>query len=152
MNGSILVQTVSDLMITNLTTLNESASLTDAKNLMQEHNIRSLPIVDDNGKWTGMLTQKEYLRHAFHLVSTFGTKLLAKKESDTLVSSIMNKEMITLEKNASLETAADLFIEQKYVCIPIIDQGLLVGLIKPIDFVKLARTFILERRDSSTGL
>ena len=136
------MQTVSDLMTTDLMTLNGNASLTDAKSLMQERNIRNLPIVDDNGKWIGMLTQKEYLRHAFHLVSTFGTKLLAKKESDTAISSIMNSDMVTLNKNASLTDAADLFIEHKYVCLPIIDQDVLVGLLTPIDFVKLARTQI----------
>ncbi|TBR37602.1 CBS domain-containing protein [Marinomonas agarivorans] len=133
------MQNVADLMTTNLTTLNGNASLTDAKNLMQEHNIRNLPIVDDDGKWLGMLTQREYLRHAFYLVSTFGTKLLAKKESDTKVASIANTEMVTLARDASLESAADLFIEHKYVCLPIVDQDVLVGILTPIDFVKLAR-------------
>lgn len=138
------MQTVSDLMTTNLMTLNGNASLTDAKSLMLESNIRNLPIIDDDGKWIGMLTQKEYLRHAFYLVSTFGTKLLTKKESDTAVSSIMSSDMVTLEKDSSLTEAADLFIEHKYVCLPIVDQGILVGLLTPIDFVKLAKQQLSE--------
>lgn len=138
------MQTVMDLMTTNLMTLNGNASLTDAKNLMQEQNIRNLPIVDDDGKWIGMLTQKEYLRHAFYLVSTFGAKLLAKKELDTAVSAIVNTDMVSLEKHTPLQEAADLFIEHKYVCLPIVDQGVLVGILTPIDFVKLARNQLIK--------
>lgn len=140
----MFVQTVMDLMTTNLMTLNGNASLTDAKNLMQEQNIRNLPIVDDDGKWIGMLTQKEYLRHAFYLVSTFGAKLLAKKELDTAVSAIVNTDMVSLEKHTPLQEAADLFIEHKYVCLPIVDQGVLVGILTPIDFVKLARNQLIK--------
>jgi len=139
------VQTVADLMTTDLMTLDKDASLTEAKQLMQEHNIRNLPIVDNDGKWTGMLTQREYLRCAFNLVSQYGTKLLSKKESDTSVANIMCTDMVSLEKDTPLETAAELLIKKKYACIPIVDQGMLVGILTPIDFVKLVHNLKLDK-------
>lgn len=138
------MQTISDIMATELKTLNASSSLMEAKQLMHDFNIRNLPIIDDEGKWVGMLTQKEYLKHAFYLVSTFGTKLLSKKESDTSVGSIMNTDMMALEITASLIEAADIFIDQKHTCIPIVDKQRLAGLLTPIDFVKMARDLIKD--------
>ena len=75
------MRTVADLMITHLITLRENDSLAKAKALMQEKNIRNIPIVNDAGECVGMLTQREYLRHAFHLVSQFGTQQMSKKNS-----------------------------------------------------------------------
>ena len=53
------MRTVADLMITNLITLRENDSLAKAKALMQEKNIRNIPIVNDAGECVGMLTQRE---------------------------------------------------------------------------------------------
>ena len=50
------MQTVADLMITNLVTLKESDSLATAKALMSEKNIRNLPVIDD-GKYVGFISK-----------------------------------------------------------------------------------------------
>lgn len=133
------MQTVADLMITNLVTLKENDSLAKAKTLMAEKSIRNLPVVDDDGKCLGMLTQREYLKHAFYLVSQFGTQQLTKKEEQTPVRNALNKDTLTVAPNLSLKTAAEFFIENKYGSLPVVDEnGLLVGILSPVDFVKLA--------------
>lgn len=132
------MQTVSDLMVTNLITLRETDSLAMAKKLMSEKNIRNLPVVDDDGKCIGMLTQREYLKHAFYLVSQFGTQQLAKKEEQTPVRNAMNKDILTIDVSLALDTAAEFFIENKYGSLPVVENDKLVGIITPIDFVKLA--------------
>lgn len=146
MEGVHPVQTVSELMVTNLVTLTESASLADAKKIMQDKNIRNLPILDEQGQCIGMLTQREYLKHAFYLVSQFGTGMLSKKEAQTPVSKAMNSDMLTIEKDTHLDTAAEFFVENKYGCLPVVDQGKLVGILTPIDFVKLARSLLSEKQ------
>jgi CBS domain-containing protein len=54
----------------------------------------------------------------------------------------MNKDMLTITPDTQLDTAAEFFIENKYGCLPVVDGGRLVGLITPIDFVKLAHRLI----------
>ena len=132
------MQTVADLMITDLVTLKESDSLAKAKALMSEKNIRNLPVVDDEGNCLGMLTQREYLKHAFYLVSQFGTHQLAKKEAQTPVRNAMNKDILTVSASQSLRTAAEFFIENKYGSLPVVEDNKLIGILSPIDFVKLA--------------
>lgn len=132
------MRTVADLMITDLITLKESDSLAKAKALMTEKNIRNLPVVDEDGRCLGMLTQREYLKHAFYLVSQFGTQQLQKKEEQTPVRNAMNKDILTVDPSLSLKTAAEFFIENKYGSLPVVENGRVVGILSPIDFVKLA--------------
>ena len=139
------MMTVADLMVTNLATLEESCSLAEAKELMSEKNIRNLPIVNQSGECIGMLTQREYLRYAFYLVSQFGTQQLAKKEEQTPVSKVMNKDILTIEPGVSLDTAAEFFIENKYGSLPVVKDSKLLGILTPVDFVKLAHKMLLEQ-------
>lgn len=138
------MRTVADLMITNLVTLKENDSLAKAKELMHEKNIRNIPIVDDEGECVGMLTQREYLRHAFHLVSQFGTQLLLKKEQQTPIANAMNRDILTVSPETDLDMAAEFFIENKYGCLPVTQNGKLVGILTPVDFVKLAHKMLKE--------
>jgi CBS domain-containing protein len=130
------MNTVADLMTTDLITLRENDSLAKAKALMHEKNIRNIPIINDEGECVGMLTQREYLRHAFHLVSQFGTQHISKKEQQTPIANAMNKDILSM--------AAEFFIENKYGCLPVIQNDKLVGILTPVDFVKLALKMLKE--------
>lgn len=138
------MRTVADLMVTNLVTLKEHDSLAKAKELMQERNIRNIPITDDEGRCVGMLTQREYLRYAFHLVSQFGTQLMSKKEQQTPISHAMNKDILTISPETDLDMAAEFFIENKYGCLPVTQDDKLIGILTPVDFVKLAHTMLTK--------
>ncbi|RBO85963.1 CBS domain-containing protein [Marinomonas aquiplantarum] len=136
------MQTVADLMVTKLITLRENDSLATAKTIMQEKNIRNIPITNDENECVGMLTQREYLRHAFHLVSQFGTQQLSKKEQQTPISNAMNKDILTISPDMALDTAAEFFIDNKYGCLPVLEDDKLVGILTPVDFVKLAHKML----------
>lgn len=138
------MKTVADLMITKLVTLKEKDSLATAKTLMHDKNIRNLPIVNEAGECIGLLTQREYLRHAFYLVSQFGTQQLSNKEEQTPVSKAMNKDILTISPNTDLDVAAEFFIENKYGCLPVVEGNKLVGILTPVDFVKLAHSFLTK--------
>lgn len=138
------MQTVADLMSKNLITLKENDSLAKAKELMHEKNIRNIPVVNDQEECVGMLTQREYLRHAFHLVSQFGTQQMSKKEQQTPIANAMNKDILTVSPEMELSAAAEFFIENKYGCLPVIQDDKLVGILTPVDFVKLANKMLKE--------
>lgn len=138
------MKTVADLMITKLVTLKENDSLATAKALMHDKNIRNLPIVNEAGECIGLLTQREYLRHAFYLVSQFGTQQLSNKEEQTPVSKAMNKDILTISPTTDLDVAAEFFIENKYGCLPVVEGNKLVGILTPVDFVKLAHSFLTK--------
>lgn len=72
--------------------------------------------------------------------------MLSKKEAQTPVSKAMNTDMLTIEKDTHLDTAAEFFVENKYGCLPVVDKGALVGILTPIDFVKLARSLLTQKQ------
>ena len=52
---------VEDMMTRNPHTLLRSNSLADAKHLMDEHDIRHIPVVDVDGALLGVVTQRDVL-------------------------------------------------------------------------------------------
>ncbi len=58
---------VRELMtIKNLITVPEGTTLQQAEGILQEHRIEKLPVVDNNGKLTGLITYKDILKHINH--------------------------------------------------------------------------------------
>lgn len=56
----------SDLMSPNLTTIQLSDSFEHAIEIVEAERIRHLPVVDDDGRLVGLLTQTDLLRAALH--------------------------------------------------------------------------------------
>ncbi|OGW75266.1 MAG: hypothetical protein A2Z72_00875 [Omnitrophica bacterium RBG_13_46_9] len=54
-----------DLMIRNIIAIKESASLMKAPVLMNKHNVRRLPVVDNSGKLVGIVTRTDIFRALF---------------------------------------------------------------------------------------
>ena len=52
---------VRELMSTNMISIKPESSILDAVVIMHENNIRRLPVIDDNGKMTGIITDKHIL-------------------------------------------------------------------------------------------
>ncbi|MCU0472164.1 MAG: IMP dehydrogenase [Bacteroidales bacterium] len=50
---------ITDVMTTNLITTNHQTNLSEAAMILQKHKIEKLPMVDENGKLTGLITYKD---------------------------------------------------------------------------------------------
>lgn len=55
------------VMTKNVTTIEENASLEEAKRIVVSHGIRHLPVVDNKGKLTGLLSVRKLLDELFGL-------------------------------------------------------------------------------------
>ena len=110
-------------MIIDPVTLNENQTIGDALNLMKEHKIGGIPVVDSADKLVGIITNRD-LRFE---------KALEKKVSEVMTS----ERMITAEEGLSLDKAEEILQEYKIEKLPVVDKnGLLVGLITYKDIIK----------------
>ena len=50
---------ITDVMTTNLITTNHQTNLAEAARILQKHKVEKLPMVDENGKLTGLITYKD---------------------------------------------------------------------------------------------
>ncbi|HEX6671032.1 MAG TPA: CBS domain-containing protein [Nitrososphaeraceae archaeon] len=60
----------SELMSRPLITINQKSSIKDASDLMQQHNIRRLPVLDNKGKLVGIITAKDILKAMIDLLKS----------------------------------------------------------------------------------
>ena len=137
---------VRDVMTSDPTTLKRNDKLTLADDIMRLGRVRHLPVVDDDGEvLVGIVTQRDLFRDALAQALGYG-KHAQRKILDTLsVKDVMATEVVTTGPDTSLIEAARLLTERKIGCLPVIDDGRLVGILTEGDFVAL----IARNRDSS---
>ncbi len=132
------METVADIMTTDVVTLLAEDNVHQARLLLKKFNIRHLPIVDVDGQFAGMLTQRDLLNSAFNIVEKYGVNKLAHKEEQLKIAEVMSREVKTLPTSTSLIEAGEYFLAHKHACLAIVDNGKLQGIVTSVDFVKLS--------------
>jgi len=130
---------VSDIMTSKVVSLKEMDNLHQARMLLKEHNIRHLPVVSESTeKYLGLLTQKDILNNAFNVVESYGFSKLKKYEEKTLIKDVMTPSAMSVSSDTLLKEAGQIFADKKCSCLPVVDNGKLVGILSSVDFVKLS--------------
>lgn len=130
---------VSDLMSERLHTLRPDDTLQTARELMFEHRIRHLPVIDEEDhELVGLVTHRDLLRHTPEggpqsPGNPLGGDLLAQIPVET----VMTRELETATADLELGEAARTMIDGNYGCLPVVEGKRLVGIITESDFVRL---------------
>lgn len=127
---------VRDYMTSGPTTLTPEARLLDAVLTIRGLNIRHLPIVSD-GKLVGLLTERD--------VNRFSPSILRASQEEynelfeqTLVRTVMTKNVSTVEPDAPLAEAVSLLMSNKLGCLPVVQGEELVGILALTDVLRFA--------------
>jgi CBS domain-containing membrane protein len=136
--------TVDELMTRELYTLRESDSVHHAHDLMTQHKIRHIPVVDEQGHFAGLLTQRDVLAAAVSLFADISDSEREDIERHIPVSEIMTTSIIVAESGTDLREVARHLLQTKHGCLPVVADGFLQGIITEADFVKLALN-LMER-------
>ncbi|HVS14111.1 MAG TPA: CBS domain-containing protein [Thermoanaerobaculia bacterium] len=128
--------TVADLMTERVYSLTPEDSLRSLQELMWEHDIRHVPIVDRAGDLLGVVSQRDLAR------ATDGTATLPLSSRNDLlrstrVGSVMVEEVATAEPTDDIRIAAQTMFDNKYGCLPVVAGRRLVGILTESDFVRL---------------
>ncbi len=126
---------VRDVMSSPAISIAPTTRLPDIKRLMQEHDIRRIPVMK-NGKLVGIVTLSD-IRHASPSAAT----TLSVFELDYLLdsvtaSAIMTTAVITIDVDAPLVAAAKLMLQHKVSSLPVIAGDHVVGIITEIDMFR----------------
>jgi CBS domain-containing membrane protein len=129
---------VRDLMTTDPTTLKRNDKLTLADDIMRLGRVRHLPVLDDDGQLlVGIVSQRDLFRDALAQALGYG-RHAQRKILDTLsVKDVMATDVVTIKPEAPLVEAAKLLTERKIGCLPVVENGRLVGILTEGDFVAL---------------
>lgn len=125
---------VSEIMTRNVIGLPPSATLAEARTLMQRHHIRHLPILEDS-RLVGLVSQRDILAAQ---ESSLEQGLNGQFLEQHSVANVMIKEVTTVSPKAGIREAALYLQKHKYGCLPVIDKEQLVGIVTDSDFVAVA--------------
>ena len=129
---------VRDLMTADPTTLKRNDKLTLADDIMRLGRVRHLPVVDDDDQTlVGIVTQRDLFRDALAQALGYGRHAQRKILDSLSVKDVMNTSVITTTPETSLVEAARLLTERKIGCLPVVENGRIVGILTEGDFVAL---------------
>jgi acetoin utilization protein AcuB len=100
---------------------------------MREKNIRHLPIVDEDGRLVGLVTQRSLLRALPSDVSNFSRFEISYVLGRIKIDHVMVKDVFTIDESTAIEEAARIMADQKIGCLPVMRSSDLVGIITDND-------------------
>lgn len=132
------MMTVEEIMVTDVHTLRETNTIVDARALMSKEHVRHIPIVADDGRLIGLVTQRDVLAASESVIAHANDTDYARSVSQITLSHIMTRDVSVIEQNTNLKQAAIYLQTHKYGCLPVVDNGKLRGIVTDTDFVAVA--------------
>ncbi|MGD8620556.1 MAG: CBS domain-containing protein [Anaerolineales bacterium] len=107
-----------------------------AQNMMIENKVRHLPVVGDGKRLVGLITRETLMVPPSDLGS-LNVWEISRLLSDIKAEDVMvkGKALVTIDPEATLESAADLMIKKKVGCLPVVEEGVVVGIITEVDML-----------------
>ncbi len=129
---------VREVMTTAVKTLGRNDQLSIADDVMHAERIRHLPVLDEGGQLCGIVSQRDMFRGALAAVLGYGKVAQHKLLATLVVKEVMSTDVITIAPEATIGEAVAVMLERKIGCLPVLDDGRLVGILTETDLIKLA--------------
>ena len=131
---------VRDYMSEKVITCRETDTLRFALNMMNTNNISRLVVTDNNGKPIGIITTNTFLTHSDYFTNgvtrTRDYLLSTKKDAELHVVDLIRKELVTVNPEDDLATAAYCMVKNEISGIPVVNDEKIVGVITKFDVVR----------------
>lgn len=141
-----------DLMTTNVVTVKPDTKVRDVAALMLEKHISGVPVLDDNGKLVGMISEGDLLRrpelgtekHRRRWLAFFSradeqarefTKSHALRAGD-----VMTKQVLHIAEDTPLGDVVGLMEKHRVKRLPVLSKGKLVGIVSRVDLIRALAT------------
>lgn len=128
-----------DLMTREVATVRPTTSVADAIRLLAKHNCTSLPVVDDDDRVIGIVSEIDLLRN--RLPSDPRSHHLPLDDADrpdppNLIADVMTDSVACMSPTADAADLAELMVTQGIRAVPIVDGATLVGIVSRRDLLR----------------
>jgi CBS domain-containing protein len=127
------MKTVNNIIQNNfksIISVSSETSVLDALKVMMDKNISALLVIDES-KLKGIFTERDYARKII---------LLGKSSKVTKIAEVMTDKLVTIELSTSIDHCMHIMTERRIRHLPILENGLAIGIISIGDLVK----FVIE--------
>jgi CBS domain-containing protein len=137
---------VKDIMTKTVVTVKRDADVHEAARILSERGISGMPVVDDQGRVIGVISEADLLilagmkrEHTFKdiLRNILGEPLPARAQGGRRVEDVMSFPPITSKGDDDIAAVANILDERRIKRLPVVDdQGKLLGIISRADIVR----------------
>ncbi|TVR83859.1 MAG: CBS domain-containing protein [Saprospirales bacterium] len=131
---------VDEFMTTDLFTVQKDDPVDLVAEMMNWRKIRYLPVENSKGELEGLITLRIILRHFLKM-----RKL--KSNRSATVAELMLTDLSTVKPSDSIFHAMRLMNENKFGCLPVVDEKELVGILTEQDFLRISGRLIERLED-----
>lgn len=112
---------VVERMTTEPLTIGDQTTVQQALDTIKEHRLRHLPVLDEQDRLVGIVSEKDLLR----------------SKPDKRVEEIMTRDVVTVSEYTALEEAARIMADHTISSLPVMRNGKLVGIITETDLFRV---------------
>ncbi|MFQ6128458.1 MAG: CBS domain-containing protein [Thermoplasmata archaeon] len=155
---------VKDVMITDVIVLSPGETIADTVEKFAKHNISGCPVVDDKEHILGIMTETDILNSlkTYYkelkmkvppetIIGISFVEIVKKREAvvafeeiaNTLVRDAMTRKVITARSDDELEDIIEKMVKNDINRIPIVDKGVLVGIVTRGDIIRAVQKMSL---------
>jgi len=150
----------SDIMTTNVVTVGPETTIEQAAQMMLDHHISGMPVVDDANAVVGMISEGDLLHRAeinTERKRAWWLRIFANPADDArdfvrehgrTVKTVMTGNAITVEETAPLADIAEILEEKRIKRVPVVSGGKLVGIVSRAN---LLRALASHRKDGPSA-
>lgn len=142
---------VKEVMTDNPITVTGGTEIFKAAKILLDNRINGVPVVDDAGRLVGILCQSDIIAQQKKLplpslfsfldgyISLSSAKNMEKevrKIAATAVADAMTPNPVTVAPSSNIETVAALMVDKNFHTIPVVEDGILVGVVGKEDILR----------------
>jgi acetoin utilization protein AcuB len=138
---------IREIMSTEVTTVQETEMMLDAAMIFARSSLRHLPVMRGT-KLVGVLTERDVKRFTPGLLSGVSSEQYNHLLETTPLTKVMTRDPVTLKPDQHVADAAEIFSTKRFGCLPVVEDGKLVGIVTTSDMLKLLAKMMKDQRAS----
>jgi CBS domain-containing protein len=125
---------VRSIMHDNIVTVSADDSLDTVDDIMNLGHVRHLPVVKA-GELVGVVSERDLLRASLSSISRVGLDEKKAFLNSVKIREVMSMRLITIQPDATIQEAAEIMADEKIGCLPVVEDGHLVGMLTETDLL-----------------
>jgi len=127
---------VKDYMTKHPVMVEPGMSIIEVQGMMSESRVRHLPVVRSGKRLVGLITQAN-MRIPPNLLSSMNVWEISHFLSNLTVQDVMVKgnDIVSIDPDATIEEAAQIMVLKKVGCLPVLEEGVVIGIITDTDMM-----------------
>lgn len=131
--------TLEQIMTETIITVSPETSILEIENIFERYNFHHIPVIEKDLSLAGIISKTDlsvYLKNMSLVTS--GKTFTNFTNKSTAAKDIMTAYPTTLEKNDTINLAADIFLSNNFHALPILENNTLIGIVTTHDLLKYA--------------